>query len=142
MICVLYDMLLLDLKEAADILEEDDRQYEKANDCLRHATQVLEHLKYALDFSQGADISANLFSLYDYCQRLIARAMYMKSMLPITEVVNVVEPLSEAFCEVATTDHSAPMMQHAQQVVTGYTYGRGDVNEAMNEYDSNRGFLV
>ena len=41
MICVLYDMLLLDLKEAADILEEDDRQYEKANDCLRHATQIL-----------------------------------------------------------------------------------------------------
>lgn len=63
--------------------------------------------KRFLDFSQGADISANLFSLYDYCQRLIARAMYMKSMLPITEVVNVVEPLSEAFCEVATTDHSA-----------------------------------
>jgi len=139
-IVVLYDMMLLDLKRGIEILEKDKADYKAANEELRHATQVLEHLKDALNFKY--EISPNLFSLYDFCQRQISQTMYKATTEGAREAEKILSSLGESFRKVAEADKSAPVMQNTESVVAGMTYGRNDINEAMENYDRNRGFTV
>jgi flagellin-specific chaperone FliS len=71
-IAVLFDMVLVDLDDATEGLKNHEQ--EEYMEALRHANEVLEHLQNALDFKY--DISKDLYSLYDYCKRSIAKSMY------------------------------------------------------------------
>ena len=134
---VLFDMIQVDLDDALNgIRNHEQEEYMEA---LRHASEVLEHLQEALDFNY--DISKNLYSLYDYSKRAIAKSMYTGREEGILEAKEVIDPLAEAFKEVAKMDDSAPLMANAQKIAAGITYGRNDVNEAV-ETDGNRGFLA
>ena len=136
-IVVLFDMIKEDLNDALDGLRGHDQ--EEYMEALRHASEVLEHLQEALDFHY--DISKDLYSLYDYCKRSIAKSMYSGREEGILEAKEVIEPLAEAFEEVAKNDNSAPLMENAQKIAAGLTYGKSDINESVDT-DSNRGFLA
>ena len=136
-IAVLFDMIQVDLDDALDGLRNHEQ--EEYMEALRHASEVLEHLQNALDFNY--DISKDLYSLYDYCKRVIAKAMYSGREEGILEAREVIDPLAEAFREVAENDDSAPLMENAQKIAAGLTYGRNDVNESVDNSD-NRGFLA
>ncbi len=137
-IVILYDMFFTDTEEAKQAIEDQD--YETARSAIRHAEQVLLHLKNALNFKY--ELSGELFPLYDFCQRAVQRSNYQGSVTGIEEAERIMRPLSEAFREVAKKDESAPVMRHAQRMVAGMTYGRNDLNESTANYDSNRGFLA
>ncbi|MBQ9391457.1 MAG: flagellar protein FliS [Lachnospiraceae bacterium] len=136
-IVVLFDMVLVDLDDATEGLKNHEQ--EEYMEALRHANEVLEHLQNALDFKY--DISKDLYSLYDYCKRSIAKSMYSGRDEGINEAREVIEPLAEAFREVAENDDSAPLMENTQKIAAGLTYGKTDVNEAVDTND-NRGFLA
>jgi len=136
-IVVLFDMVLVDLDDATEGLKNHEQ--EEYMEALRHANEVLEHLQNALDFKY--DILKDLYSLYDYCKRAIAKSMYSGRDEGINEAREVIEPLAEAFREVAENDDSAPLMENAQKIAAGLTYGKTDVNEAVDTND-NRGFLA
>lgn len=131
-ICTMYEMFLEYLDEA---VEKNDIEL----DACRKASRVLEHLKDSLDFSY--DISSNLFSLYDYCQREISRAMYLNEKEPLQNAKKVMKELSEAFSEVHKQDSGGAAMSNSQQITAGLTYGRNDLSEVMSG-DNNRGFLA
>ena len=136
-IVVLFDMVLVDLDDATEGLKNHEQ--EEYMEALRHANEVLEHLQNALDFKY--DISKDLYSLYDYCKRSIAKSMYSGRDEGINEAREVIEPLAEAFREVAENDDSAPLMENTHKIAAGLTYGKTDVNEAVDTND-NRGFLA
>lgn len=136
-IAVLFDMLLVDLEDAKNAIEYNEQ--EEYMEALRHASEVLEHLQNALDFKY--DLSRDLYSLYDFCKRSIAKAMYTGREEGIEEALKIIKPLAEAFNEVAQNDTSEPMMQNAQKIAAGMTYGRSDINETI-DVDSNRGFFA
>ena len=136
-IVVLFDMIKVDLDDALDGLHNHEQ--EEYMEALRHASEVLEHLQEALDFNY--DISKDLYSLYDYCKRAIAKSMYSGRDEGIIEAKEVIIPLSEAFEEVAESDDSAPLMENAQKIAAGLTYGKNDINESIDT-DCNRGFLA
>ena len=146
LIDLLYDMLLLDLSDAEKTYHEEPEKQDEAKDCLRHAQTVLDHLQKALSFQEDREdvraLSGNLYSLYDYCKRRIARSIYMRSPEAIADVRRVIEPLAESFKHLAETDDAPPLMEHTQDIVAGYTYGPKDINETVSSYDSNRGFTV
>lgn len=130
-ICTMYEIFFEHLKDArveggVDIAS------------IRKAALVLEHLKDCLDFKY--EISGNLFSLYDFCQRLLAKAIYQNKEDALFRAEHIMGELQKSFIEVAKQDNSAPMMQNTQRVNAGMTYGRNDVNETLS--DSNRGFLA
>ncbi len=137
-VVILYDMFFTDTKEAKAAIGAKDPG--TAHEAIRHAEQVLLHLKNALNFKY--DLSRELFPLYDFCQRAILRSNYQGTVTGIEEAERIMRPLSEAFREVAKKDDSAPVMRHAERMVAGMTYGRNDLNEAAANYDSNRGFLA
>lgn len=136
-IVVLFDMIKVDFEDAEKAMKYNEQ--EEYMEALRHASEVLEHLQDALDFKY--EMSKDLYSLYDYSKRCIAKAMYSGKTEGIEEARKVIEPLSEAFNEVAEQDDSAPLMQNTQKVSAGMTYGRNDVNEMLEE-GSSRGFFA
>ena len=63
------------------------------------------------------------------------------SLKDLSRSREMLESLYDAFKEAAKQDTSAPLMQNAQQVYAGYTYGKNDVNENC-QLDSSRGFFA
>ena len=144
LIVVLYEIYFSYVNDALDFLKNmtEERTKEQNDDyvkSIRMASMVLRHLKEDLDFSY--EISGELYSLYDFCERKLAKAGYLFSKEVLEETLSVMKPLYESFQEVAKEDTSSPMMQHTQKISAGYTYGRHDVTESV-AMESNRGFFA
>lgn len=106
---------------------------------IRKADKVIIHFKNALDFKY--EISNNLFALYDYCDRLLSKAMYTNQIKYIEEAETIMKELQEVFIEVDKQSDNNPVMSNSQQVTAGLTYGKNDLSEVLNN-DANRGFLA
>ena len=144
LIVVLYEIYFSYINDALDFLKNmtEERTKEQTDDyvkSIRMASMVLRHLKEDLDFSY--EISRELYSLYDFCERKLAKAGYSFSKENLEETLSVMKPLCESFREIAKADTSSPMMQHTQKISAGYTYGRHDVTESV-AMESNRGFFA
>lgn len=135
---VLYEMYFVYAEDGANAMANSDLA--AAHDALRHAEQVVLHLKQALDFKY--ELSSELYPLYDFVQRALARSNYKADTSGIEEAGRIMKPLQEAFFEISKADDSAPMMRHTENLVAGMTYGKNDVSEVASHYDSNRGFLA
>ena len=135
-VVILYDMLKDDLSEAAAGAFDEG---------IDHAELVISHLRASLDFSKECyETSARLLSLYDYVGRLLSMARLKKAERGrlIDECFSVIDPLSEAFSEVAAKDKRPGAMENAEKTVAGMTYGRAGLSEETKSYDRNRGFLA
>ena len=135
-IVVLFDIYFSyeqDVREA--IINNDNEAFGIS---IHKAGKVLNHLKTDLDFKY--EISAQLYSLYDYVQRCLAKVTYRKSVTELDNAAVVMKGLREAFIEVAKSDESGQQMQNAETVVAGYTYGRNSLNEMTD--GTNRGFFA
>lgn len=138
LIVVLYDILDTYLQEAETAIVEQD--WALAKESLRRASQVVEHLKSDLDFKY--EIATQLYPLYDFAQRAIAKSIYTRRAQGIEEAQRVLRPLATVFAQVAQEDSSDPIMQNTQQIVAGYTYGKTNLTESTQDFDTSRGFLA
>ncbi|MBQ1721620.1 MAG: flagellar protein FliS [Lachnospiraceae bacterium] len=151
-IVVLFDIFMVYEQDARKALLEiqqarAEQNYEQKvsatkayREGIRHASMVLRHLEDDLNFDQ--EISNQLFRLYTYCERALARATYKEDPEIFDRVEKVMGELREAFVAVAAEDTSAPLMANTQKYVAGYTYGRTDVKEMAVNFDISRGFLA
>lgn len=139
-IVTMFDMLLGDFSDAENEISSEHRDEEKINLLLRHAEAVIIHLKSALDFKY--EIAKNLFSLYDYSQREIAKAIYSLDSSHIENARNVMSSLAESFREIKDFDKRDSLTENAETTVAGMTYGRNGIDEVTANYDRNRGFLA
>ncbi len=141
LIVVLFDILDCYVQEALDRYHKTGTMTD-ARESLRYAALVLEHLKDDLDFGTDSRLCGQLFSIYDYCQRQIAKSLYQNREDGVMEVQKLMAQLRTSFEQVAKEDDSEPLLDHKDNRVAGYTYGRNDVTETSTNYDPNRGFLV
>ena len=139
-VVILYDMLKDDLTEAVSSTGSDEG--------IDHAELVIGHLRSSLDFSKECyETSSHLLSLYDYVGRLLSKVRLKRAGNAdrgklIDEALLIIDPLSEAFCEVAAKDNRPSSMANAEKTVAGMTYGRAGLSEETENYDRNRGFLA
>ncbi len=138
LIVVMYDIFFTYAGDAKEALTAGDSEAYKNG--LRGAQRTLDELIDALDFSY--DLAGELYSIYVFCRNLLAKAMYKRTQEEICQAVHLMQNLYDAFCQVAEADTSAPLMQNAQQVYAGYTYGRDELVETCRNMDTKRGFLV
>jgi flagellar protein FliS len=136
-IAILYEIFFTYLQDGEEAMK--CRNLEQAREELRHASQVIQHLKYALDRKQ--ELSKQLYPLYDFCQRALEKSNYRGDLSGIEEARRIMGPLQEAFQQIAKQDQSGSVMKHTQTVLAGMTYGRGTLNET-TIYENNRGFLA
>jgi flagellar protein FliS len=138
MVVIIYDLFFAYTDEAKKAHDADKHEEMKA--AIRSAQRVLDELSHSLDFSYA--LSGNLFALYAYSKRQLARAMYENRLDGLDEAEQVMGRLRSSFEVVARQDNSAPIMQNTQQVYAGMTYAPGALNESYIEPDNRRGFLV
>lgn len=136
LISILYDIY--------EEYEKDAIEYFKAGnvDCAVEATkrcaEVVSHLQKDLNFEYK--VSENLYALYDYVQRNVARSIYKADANGLLEAKKVMDELGDAFEQLAKTDKSKPIMGNTQQVVAGITYSRSTLNESLMGNQTSRGF--
>ena len=140
-IAVLFDVYSCYTDDAKTALKKgrDEKCIGEYTDALRSASKVLRHLKNSLNFKY--DISNDLYSLYDFCERSIARAMYSLDVTEIDNTLKVMDQIGESFREIAQKDDSPAIMKHAEKVSSGYTYGRTGMVD-MISLERNRGLFV
>ena len=67
----------------------------------------------------------------------------IKERLTKNNSIGLGEKLYDAFAQIAAEDTCEPVMQHAQAVYAGYTYGKNSLNEELFvDSGQSRGFLV
>jgi flagellar protein FliS len=138
MIVIIYDIFFAYADEIKKAHAMGDREAMKT--AVRNAQRVLDELSNSLDFSYK--VSGNLFSLYVFCKRQLARTIYENRLDGLGEAERILRRLYTSFEEAARQDRSAPIMRNTQQVYAGMTYARGALNESYIDLDNQRGFFV
>ena len=135
LIVILLEMLQCYLQDAADAGEP-----EEFKDAIRKAQQVLRRLEDDLNFKY--ELSVQLMQLYLFSQRELSLAMARRSKEIIQSVQRIIQPLLEAFTEVAKKDNSPVLMTNTQQVYVGMTYHKGVLSENIGADQPGRGYYA
>ena len=104
------------------------------------ARACIGQLRSSLDFQY--ELAGNLFSLYCYADRELARDMFSLKVDNLDTIEMIFTKLRDAYQQISSQDQSGPLMENIQSVYAGLTYGRTDLNESLVNYDAKRGFLV
>ncbi len=137
MVVILFELIMENIQGAKEELADGDAvEYEKS---LRKAQSFLNELMGSLDYQY--EVSYQLMSLYMYVNRALAEAVVSKEGNRLSSAESVIGRLLEAYREVAKQDFSEPIMDNAQQIYAGLTYGKGALNETLvNSNEESRGF--
>ena len=138
MIVILYDILFSYLDEALKAQEEGS--YEEFRTAVGKAVQVVQRLGEDLDFTYP--IANELYTVYQFVNRHLALAVCKNTAENVKDAKKVLKNLYDGFVEAAKQDSSEPLMQHAQQVVAGMTYQKGNLTETLQGSESSRGFFA
>ncbi len=137
LVVIMYEIFFAYL---ADAKEAEGWNYEVYKTSIQGAEATVDRLMKTLDFSY--EVSKELYALYQYVMRQLAKALYKNGMEEVEPAKAVMEKLYSAFVEVAKTDTSEVLMQNAQKVVAGMTYGKGSLVENYMDTSVGRGFLA
>ncbi|MBE5915312.1 MAG: flagellar protein FliS [Pseudobutyrivibrio ruminis] len=136
LITILYDIYEEYEGDALEYFEAG--QVDDAIVALKKCSEVVNHLQKDLNFEYK--VSGNLYALYDYVQRNVAKSIYKANSDGLLEAKKVMDELGEAFEQIAKEDKSAPLMKNTQAVMAGATYSRNSLNENIMGNQSSRGF--
>ena len=138
LIVILYDMILVYIKEAREAFEgknqkEYARSIQKIRNCIGELMDSL-NLEY--------EMARNMYSLYVFFIKELVKAEKQENGLSYVEKIKpMIESLRNAYQEVVSENKNRPLMQNTQTVYAGLTYGKKDVNVNLEQL-SNRGFRV
>ena len=138
LVVVLYDILLTYLEDGMNAYEAGDRTEFKKD--LGLARDCIAELRKSLDFQY--DLSRNLFAIYAFADRELANNMHGNKADHMKEIIKDFEKLRNAYDTISKKDKSEPLMENAQDVYAGFTYGRTDLNESLLNSGTARGYSV
>ena len=138
LVVIVYEMLLVYLEDAMNAYEEDKKEDFREN--LRMARECIGQMRTSLNFDYN--ISRNLFAIYCFADREIAKDMYSLKKENLDVIKIIFTKLHDAYYVVSTKDESGPLMDNIQTVYAGLTYSKSDLNEDFMNYDIKRGYLA
>ncbi len=136
MIVILYDMELVYLTDAKAALTKGDEQVFRTQ--IHAAQDVLQELRQNLHLEY--EPASHLLELYLFFHKQLTQALVEKNAAPIDHVTGQITALKDAYDQVLKDVEEEPLMEHAQEVYSGLTYGKGAVGEETLNYDPQRGF--
>lgn len=137
LVVIVYEMLMVYLEDAMESFREDNRTEFAEN--LRMARECIGQMRTSLNFEY--DLSRNLFSIYCFADREIAKDIYGYKIDNLDEIKMIFNKLRNAYYKISDKDQSGPMMDNIQSVYAGLTYGKTDLNESIPG-EGRRGFLA
>jgi len=109
LIIMLYNTAVRHLDEALFLLQTNDTgkkdpgKIEKIGKAVVKTQEIISELMVSLDFEQGGEIAANLFSLYTWFNRELMEANIKQDAKRISIVKNHIENLRNAWQEVVSS---------------------------------------
>ncbi len=110
LIIMLYNTAVRQLDEALFLLQANDSgkkdpsKFEKVGKAVVKTQEIISELMVSLDFEQGGEIAANLFSLYTWFNRELMEANINQDAKRISIVRNHIENLRNAWQEVVSSN--------------------------------------
>ena len=133
---ITYDLLLGSLDNIKKYGEEKAEKEFGAE--VGRSRQILQELIDTLDFKQ--EISQDLLRIYVYINGLLIKSLMVYDGALIDEAKGLINQLLEGWNgAIANDSKSLKVMDNAQQVYAGLTYGKNDLNESVLD-NNNRGF--
>ena len=136
LIVITYELIIETLEEAQKQLAvKDEKKFKRTID---KAQKLLRELMESLDLSYS--ISLDLMGLYLYINKMIIKSYITLKEEPLEEAKKLLNTLLIGWKEaVASEEVAGPVIENAQQIYAGLTYGKGSLNESIME-NANRGF--
>lgn len=138
LITILYEMLMIYVEEAKEAHAKEDRMGFREG--IRKARGCIGELLASLNFEY--ELAINFLQLYLYVNRELASAEVRNAEEPLEHVYKVIKGLHGAYVKLDGLDASGPVMENAQTVYAGLTYGKNNLNENLADQGVNRGFRV
>ncbi|MCR5830911.1 MAG: flagellar protein FliS [Lachnospiraceae bacterium] len=136
-IVIMYDLAMEYMEEARKCFNEGDHEGAKVQ--CTNAGRVLGDLETSLDFTYA--ISFYLFRIYEFVSKEVSMAVIRNDGKALGQCIRLMASLKESFEKIAEQDTSGPVMDNAQTIYAGLTYGKGILNESTSAA-SNRGYTV
>ena len=138
MVVILYDMVLTYLEDAVEAFEKNNQKeytwnIERAKDCI---DELLNSLRMEYD------ISGVLRGLYYFYKRELTTAAVQLKKERVLPIMQMIGELKESYEKISKQDTSAPVMENAQTVYAGLTYGKDSLNINLSDQGTSRGFCV
>ena len=134
LVLIKYEMLFVYIEDIQKAFQKKDQR--ELTNYVHYADAILKSFQETLDFQY--ELAGQLFALYDFHRRQLAKVLVRHSLKELTKML---QQMYQAFAASAKQDTSQPLMQNAQQVYAGYTYGKNHLNESC-EIQSSRGFFA
>ena len=100
LIVMLYDGAIRFLQTAIENMQP--QSYDKVNNNIVKAQDIITELMLSLDMEQGGKISANLFNIYAYLKKQLLEANIAKDSKILKEASSMLQELREAWDKAET----------------------------------------
>lgn len=138
MIVILYEMMICYMEEAEEALKTD--RLDAFKEGIRKSRRCLNELIASLHMEY--EPASELLQLYLFCLKRLANAEVKKNAEAIGEIKRIIQPLHDAYQQIAPQNTQGPVMHNSQTVYAGLTYGKNTLTENMANQSTNRGMLV
>lgn len=112
-IVLLYEGAIRFLKQAHEAADQNRR--EDMSHFLKKTQKIIVFLSNSLDYDQGPEMAQNLERLYRYMSDTLSEANLHCQPEKITEVIELLKPLEEAWREVAADPAAAQTLREARE---------------------------
>lgn len=138
LVVILYEMLLVYLEEGEEAYRQENKlafreAVRKARGCIKELMNSL-HPEY--------EPASSLLQLYLFCINRLAVCEIRKEIQCLGEIRHVIQPLRDAYAEIAKLNTEGSVMGNSQTIYAGLTYGRNTLTENMADQGANRGMLA
>lgn len=139
LVVIIYEAVLESIAEGKQYLA--DGKVEEARTETARARGMITELMRSLDLQYS--ISHYLRQLYIFAYHELCHGIALRKPELFDHASYIFEQLLPSFQEVAKQDDSEAVMQNAQAIYAGLTYGPGKLNETVAMgMDNNRGFQI
>lgn len=136
MIVILLEMVLTYTEDAKKALENQDKELLVKE--ISRAKNCLKELQNSVNLEN--DLAMNYFEIYLFLRRELSRAAVAGNKAALDNVCSIVGEIHETYQKMSKADTSRPIMENAQTVYAGLTYGKNSLNESLAGQDIDRGF--
>lgn len=112
LIVMLYDGAIRHLNLAVEELAGGHEHYDRVNNHIVAAQDIVSELMSSLDFERGGEIARGLFSIYSYANRRLLDGNVRKDTGPLAEVKRLLAELRDAWAGISArkglAEHAVP----------------------------------
>ena len=136
MITILYEMTLDYLADAKKALFAKD--YDRYDVELTRAQNCITELIRSLNMNY--EIAHTFMQLYIFAKRHLITAAIRRESDYINDIISIFEKMRNCYKELEKLNEAASVIEGAQHVFAGLTYGPGHLNETVADPYTNRGY--